>query len=144
VPTQRVLTGVIEGFLGTYCSRYSKFKRYWLFGFLVEDLTQLTFDLIVAPPQDTRLPLAHAHSLAILKFQEQVRKASLAADRIVAANLRLTRGAATAELAGDRYRFGYLVSFRCSVRTDTGRDFERTRAIFVGPHDPALESASAR
>lgn len=34
---RRVIKSVLHNFLGTYISRYSDFRGYWLFGFLVSN-----------------------------------------------------------------------------------------------------------
>jgi hypothetical protein len=44
--TRRVIKSVLRNFLGTYTSRYSEIRGYWLFGFLVPDLGELHFDLL--------------------------------------------------------------------------------------------------
>ena len=35
MPTRNALKGVLAGFLGTYTSRNSDYRGYWLLGFLV-------------------------------------------------------------------------------------------------------------
>jgi hypothetical protein len=41
----RAIKCALHNFLGTYSSRYSEYSGYWLFGFLVNDLTRIDFDL---------------------------------------------------------------------------------------------------
>ena len=49
--TRKALNSVVHNFLGTFVSRYSAFKGYWLFGFLVADDEPLRLDLL-APDLD--------------------------------------------------------------------------------------------
>ena len=44
--TRKAMKGVLDGFLGTYMSRYSHYEGYWLFGFLICDLPCLRVDLL--------------------------------------------------------------------------------------------------
>ncbi len=43
---RNAIRGALNGFLGTYTSRYSDFGGYWLFGLVANELRQLQIDLL--------------------------------------------------------------------------------------------------
>jgi hypothetical protein len=52
----RALRGVVGNLLAAYVSRYSSYQGYWVFGFLVQELDLLEFDLLGTPQRGlTRL-----------------------------------------------------------------------------------------
>lgn len=67
------MKGALNGFLDTYVSRYSAHDGYWLFGFLVPELTTAKVDLLM-PPSDPRPHFRRASELATAKFREQAEK----------------------------------------------------------------------
>lgn len=144
--TRRAIQGVLEGFLGTYTSRYSDYNGYWLFGFLVADFQQLRVDLLadsVNVVKDT--PASVAVELARAKFKDQVAKIGLSLECIQAAELEITRcpdvqpGMVNGHM-GD----GYEVLFRARATMDYGRGYECQRSLFVAPHHALCERRSAR
>lgn len=142
MPTCNVLTGVLCGFLGTYTSRYSQFKGYWLFGFLVTNHPVLEFDLLGRIEGDSGGPLASADTRAKVAFAQQLGKAGLAIERVREARLVIERLAEDCSVSGEQSRRGYNLRFRATVIADTGRRFEREKVVFVAPHDPRLELRS--
>jgi hypothetical protein len=138
VPTRRVLRGVLWNFLGTFTSRYSDHRGYWLFGFLVVDFETLDFDLL-ADPLGQRLSDA-THRLAVDRFMEQLAKAGLDRSNVADARLRIVRGHQTTR----RQHEGWDVHFVALAVADSGRQFECRKTVFVAPHDPTFERRSAR
>lgn len=136
--------GALDGFLGTFMSRYSCFDGYWLFGFLVSELAELQLDLLDQTLRAPTTPLETAKALAGAKFRDQLAKRSLSPTGLSSARLVLTRGKPSAELSGDRVRSGYVVNFDCRVVDQGGRQFQLARSAFVAPHDPQCERRSAR
>jgi hypothetical protein len=144
--TRRVIKGVLEGFLGTYVSRYSEYDGYWLFGFLVLDLQHLRVDLLSSQAcsvSDT--PEAVAMALARAKFRDQVAKVGLSLKSICTAELEITRLPRTqGGLENGQVRDGYDVLFKAIATMDNDRVYERQKTVFVSPHDASLELRSAR
>jgi hypothetical protein len=146
VTTRRAMKGVLDGFLGTYVSRYSEYDGYWLFGFLVSELQNLRVDLLsdeVRPADDT--PEAVAVALARLKFRDQVAKAGLSFGSIRAAELEIARQLGTRKgFVSGSARDGYSVLFEATATMDNGRVYKRERSVFISPHDATIERRSAR
>jgi hypothetical protein len=144
--TRRAIKGVLEGFLGTYVSRYSEYDGYWLFGFLVLDLQHLRIDLLSnqACAVDNT-PKTVALTLARSKFRDQVGKAGLSLKSIGAAELEITKLSGTQRvLENGQVRDGYGVLFRAVATMDNGRVYERQRTVFVSPHNASIELRSVR
>lgn len=141
---RKTIQGVLENFLGTYTSRYSNHRGYWLFGILVEDLERLDVDLLQPePPMGDSVKTRGAATLAALKFNEQVKKAGVALSQIREARLSLTRLTGTMEgIVNGRARTGYTLHFVATAVTDLGRAFRCERSVFAAPHDALLESRS--
>jgi len=145
VATRRVITGVLDNFLGTYVSRNSDFDGYLLFGFLVADLGELRIDLLGQPAEDPRTPAGAAAATAVARFDDQRRKAGLRLSQVHEAWLTIRRlpGPVSGEVNG-RPRAGFNVRFAAAAVADNGRRYDRARVAFVAPHDAAAELRSAR
>jgi nicotinamidase-related amidase len=144
MPTRRVLRGVLDGFLGTYTSRYSAYRGFWLFGFLVEKLDSLEIDLLAADGIATDHPVRKtARDVAANRFADQLRKSGLKLSNVRNARLTMQRLPDDGSIPGHHFRGGYNIRFLAKVTADTGRQFERERIVFVAPHDPQRELASA-
>jgi hypothetical protein len=141
--TRNRLRGVLAGFLGTYTSRYSDYRGYWLFGLLVDHAETLTFDLL-EPGGSANSADDFAARLARLRFSEQLERSGLPTSIVRQAKLIIERGPSVTGVAGERLRRGFQVTFRATVVSDTGRCFEREAVVFVAPHNPVLEYRSAR
>ena len=141
----RAIAGALNGFLGTFTSRYSDYDGYWIFGFLVSGSDELTIDLAFQPPKEAaKGPFSHSHRLAIDKFKEQVEKAGLE-ERLAAAQLTISRQPERRTgLVNGRACDGHDVLVRVVARMDTGRDYQRERTLFVAAHDQSIELRSAR
>ena len=141
--TRRVIKSVLGNFLGTYTSRYSDFGGYWLFGFLVADLTELQINLLGQEVSEPASPRGVAISSAIAKFEEQREKSHLARSHIHEAWLTIQR------LPGTDFGWhnklwaaGFKVCFSASARTDDGKRYDRNCTVFVTSHDPLVEHKS--
>jgi hypothetical protein len=145
MPTRRVIHSVLHNFLGTYTSRYSDYDGYWLFGFLVEALDCIEFDLLAADSVVSAPIVDFARQLAIGRFADQLRKSRIEPSRIREATLAIKRLPKTivAPVNG-RPSNGHGVRFEVAAITDTGQRFEAARTVFVAPHNPQRESRSVR
>jgi hypothetical protein len=143
VPTRRVLKGVLTSFLGTYTSRYTSYRGFWLFGFLVERLDRLDIDLLTTDADESaNQVIARAKTLAVKKFATQLEKSGLHRTKLLSAVVTLERHPDDNSVFGQHYRAGYNIRFIAVVTTDNGRCFERNLTVFVAPHDPGKETAS--
>ena len=142
---------MLHNFLGTLTSRYSEWHQHWLFGFVVNDLERLDYDLLIrvaGSPDDT--PLAHIRSLATIKFQEQLSKARLDPIHIREATLILERLPGRVEVqynpatSKPYTTSGYRVRFMASAITDLGKVYECEQIVAVAPHDWTHEFQSSR
>jgi hypothetical protein len=144
--TQRVLKSVLRNFLGTLTSRYSDWRGYWVFGFVINDLERIDCDLLVpvaGSPAET--PIAYIRSLATTKFLEQLSKAGLNPIRIREATLLVERLPGSVEVQFYPYTTaGYRLRFRVSALTDSGKAYECEHIVAVAPHNPDRESQSTR
>ncbi len=109
--TRRAMKSVVRGFLGTYASRNSDYRGYWMHGQLPPDLLHCTIDLLGLVPLQTGITEAVCH-LAVRRFAEQLHRGGLTLDLVREATLQI---ASTGEL----------------VRGWQGD--------FVAPHDPEKE-----
>ena len=138
--TRRALRGVLAGFLGTYVSRHSDHRGYWVFGQLDDaDRRNMVVDLL-APAPEIDSPRTAARALAVRRFAEQLARHGLTRDVVAHAELRLT---GTDEFADcwhgrERSRARRLL-FRATVRSDLGAVYEADCSTLVAPHDPTKE-----
>jgi len=120
---------------------------YWLFGFLVEDIQQIRFNLLDMNFDTCNTPLAVAKRLAVRKFLEQIEKAELSLSFVQEAYLDIIKTPVPdfeyATYNGHFY-FPHKLIFVVIAQTDKGEMYERTSSIIVDPHDPRLEHRSSR
>jgi hypothetical protein len=139
MPKPGVVRALIHNFLGTYASRYSDYRGYWLFGFLVPQVGIVEWNLLSPAPAESENPIRFAQALAIARFSDQVSKARLDG-RVLRATLRIERGEPRALPATpwSGARAGYELSLTTEVTTS--RSTERgVRVLIVAHHDPAFE-----
>jgi hypothetical protein len=143
---RRHISGALHNFLETYASRYSDYEGYWLFGLLIEELDQMSIDLLAGPEAgQPESPKSAACKEAIAKFCEQISKAGIpiscfrSAALTVAKSSPLKRGS-----EHGCYRDGFDVTFRVEALSDLGKRYEIEKSVFVAPHDPKVESRSKR
>jgi hypothetical protein len=144
--SRRVIPGVLHNFLGTFTSRYSDFDGYWVFGFLVESIGTVRFDLLGEVSEIAKFTASDfTRWLAAQKFNEQLAKAGLARELFREAYLDIsTSPEGTLGVVNGRRSSGYDVRFQVHVVSDFGRAYDSTTSIFVAPHNPSVESRSAR
>lgn len=143
MPTRRALRAVLGNFLGTYTSRYSAYRGFWLFGFLVERMQRIEINLL---PNDS-IAVEHpaflrARELATGRFSDQLKKHGFEVSVISDAGLIVERLPDDGSLPGMHYRGGYNLHFTAFVTADTGKRFVKETSVFVAPHDPTIELAS--
>ena len=137
--TRRAMRSVLRGFLGTYTSRYSDYRGYWLHGQLPSDLLECTIDLLgSAPVRDG--PTEAVRRLAVRRFAEQLHKSGLTSDVVLEATLRIARTPAVVQgRQGDFVADGNMVRFSARSVMDNGRVYQDECSVFVAPHDPDKE-----
>src|SRR5262245_48977570 len=138
VASRWVLKSVLHNFLGTFASRYSDHRGYWLFGQLPAGLDQWSVDLRGDPPEG-EAPVEVAQRLAIRRFGEQVCRAGLDMSVVREAALSWTREKPVLGRQGEHETWGHHVEFLVRVVTDKGRAIERRQMAFVAVHDPRRE-----
>jgi hypothetical protein len=145
MPKVKVIKSVLWNFLGSYMSRYSDYCGYWLFGFLVENLGELEFNLLAREAGSRDAPPALAAWLAVRKFEDQLRKAGLELSQVQEARLRISRlPGAIGSLINGHSCSGYKVTLKVIAVMKDGKRYERERQLFVAPHNPEVELRSAR
>jgi len=145
MPSSRVIKSVVRGFLGTYTSRYTDYRGYWLFGFLVGDLGELEFNLLSPGASGLETPRASAEELAATNFEDQVRKAGLRTSQVRDARLKIKRSPEVARGSVNGHPCaGYNVTFHAGAVMDDDRRYECEQVLFVAPHDPRVEFRSTR
>jgi hypothetical protein len=143
---RRAIKSVLHNLLGTYTSRYSDLDGYWLFGLLVEDVGQVTIDLMDTSGENADgLPIAVARRLAVTEFAEQMEKARLTMSRIRNARINMVKSADSRRgVVNGHVCSGYELTFVAQAVTDLGKTYDRQMTIFVAPHDPEVEFRSTR
>jgi hypothetical protein len=145
MPSHGAARALIHNFLGTYTSRNSDHKGYWVLGFVAAGLVYAEWDLLSQDASSADDPIAAARHLAFARFTEQASKAGLR-DVISRARMCIRGGEARTvppPRAGAMARGGYEMSFTVEVETPRGTERGRV-AMTIAPHDPALESRSTR
>lgn len=145
MPRRRLINGVLEGFLGNLVSRYSDLNGYWLLGFLALQRKSLEIDLRHGNLRTADSPEDRFAELASRKFDEQLGKWRVSPSWVTGARLDViwSKDAVSGFVGGVR-QDGYKATFTASVKTDLGRTWSSAKHIFVAPHNPRLESRSAR
>ena len=142
---RRVIKSALANFVGTYVSRYSDYRGFWLFGFLVDGPPELRIDLLENAANSSNIAVETARKYATEKFAKQCEKAGVAPAHISEAWLTITRlpGRVRGPVNG-RSSDGCNVKFAAAAITDQGRRYNAERVVFVAPHDPTIEQRSAR
>jgi hypothetical protein len=136
--SRRVIKSVLHNFLGTFVSRYSDHRGYWLFGQLPADLDRWVVDLREDRPEG-EAPVEVARRFAIRRFREQLGKARLDMSVVQEAVLSWMRLEPALGWQGEREAQGHRVELRVRVVTDKGGVIERGQSFFVALHDPSRE-----
>ena len=145
MPRRRLINGALDGFLGNLVSRYSDLNGYWLLGFLAVHRKSLEIDLLHGLPRAGGSPEDHFIELASRKFVEQLGKWRIPLVWVAGARLDVIwANEASTDFVGGVRRAGYEGTFAASVKTDLGRTLTCAKHVLVAPHNPRLESRSAR
>jgi hypothetical protein len=148
MPSRKLMTSVLSGFLGTYVSRYSDLDGYLLFGLATDSLDELEVDLTGDSPRASFDPVSEVRRLAIRRFQEQLANHGLLLTAVRTATLTIRRGptrqAPLYVASGPMDVSGYDFTFTAKVVTDLGRAYQARRHAFIAPHDPERFLRSAR
>jgi hypothetical protein len=143
--TRRVIKSVLGNFLGTYVSRNSDYDGYLLFGFLVGDLGELKINLLGQSVSDPETPLGVAILSAAVRFEDQMRKASLVRSQVRDAWLTIRKLPGLVEGSVNGHpSTGFNLSFLAGAVVDDGKRYQRERVVFVAPHNAEVERQSAR
>jgi hypothetical protein len=138
---KRGLQGTLESFLDTYVSRYSEYDGYWLFGFLVPELTILRVDLLL-PPLGSQPHFRRAIDLASAKFSEQAGKWKVDLAMLQLAVLTLSRNEPAVAYVNGHSTDAWRVRVAVDVEIRGGRQCTAERIILVAPHNPTAEIRS--
>ncbi|HEX4342556.1 MAG TPA: hypothetical protein VH255_04150 [Verrucomicrobiae bacterium] len=144
--SHQILKGILQNFLGTYTSRYSDYEGYWVFGFLTLEAEQVTINLL-NPETDfsENQTLAFAVNLAKRKFSEQLTKNNFPISRIREAHLEIKKLPEPKKgFVNGRASAGNDFRFTTKAASANGKIFEATVLVFIAPHNPSIESRSAR
>jgi len=133
------MKSVLRGFLGTYTSRYSDYRGYWLHGQLPSDLLEWTINLLGSAPVSDEA-IAVTCRLAARRFAEQLHKAGLTFAIVREATLQIERMPEVVKgWQGDCVSDGQMVRFCARSVMDNGRIYQDERTVFVAPHNPEKE-----
>ena len=139
------IRNALAGFLGTYSSRNTDYKGYWLFGFIVDCLSELHIDPLMQPRSLASTALHAARDLARAKFLDQLLKNGITVDRVRQAALTVRRLPGKLERSiDDHVRAGFMVNFHIEAVMQDDRSYDRSCIVFVAPHDAEVERRSAR
>ncbi|MEM7246244.1 MAG: hypothetical protein AAF533_12925 [Acidobacteriota bacterium] len=143
--TRRAIKGVLHDFLGSFTSRNSDYRGYWLLGQLLPEPEQRELDLIGRPTGGGGA-WGFARDLALRLFQEQVLATGLGLEDVDAATLEWCRGDGVMSLSKKNPRvIGYRVRLRVRATMVGGRCFERHVTLdYVSPRDPRRDRRSTR
>lgn len=136
--SRRVLRSVLHNFLGTFASRNSDHRGYWLFGLIALDTDRWVVDLREDLPAGDS-PVEVAKRLAFRRFHEQLAKAGLDMSVVREAAISWTRHEPALGSHGERPAHGHRVELLVRVVTDEGSIVERRQSCFVAGHDPSRE-----
>ncbi|MCA8983456.1 MAG: hypothetical protein R3C12_00520 [Planctomycetaceae bacterium] len=133
------MKSVLEGFLGTFTSRYSDLRGYWLHGQLPFDTVEINIDLMATPPNE-KTPEAAARRIAVRRFKEQLTKSGLDVAVVRSADLKTCMETEMVQgWQGNHRSGGHMVEFVATAVMDNGSRYERKRKVFVAQHDPMKE-----
>jgi hypothetical protein len=143
---RRRLTGVLCDFLDAFVSRDSDYDGYWIFGLLVREADEFSFDLLRASSNIEGPPaFAAAAQIARSKFAKLLEKSHIPAEFVSEGRVIISKlEPAALGLVNGRTSSGHLYSLRAEVRSDLGKRYTATKNVFIAPHDPSVEHRSTR
>jgi hypothetical protein len=143
---RRRLTGVLCDFLDAFISRDSDYDGYWIFGILVREADEFSFDLLRANSNIEGPPVfAAAAQIARSKFAKLLEKSRIPAEFVSEGRVVISKlEPATLGLVNGRTSNGHLYSLRAEVKSDLGKQYTARKTVFIAPHDPSVEHRSTR
>ncbi len=133
MPTHRAIKALINNFLGTYVSRYTDHRGFWIFGLWVNEHEFQSIDLL-SPAAEGDSVSASAENLAKARFSEQSTKFGFSHDDFSAVSVSITR---SSELvhghAGNRPVLGYRLTLTVRVISASGREHSASCESFAEP-----------
>jgi hypothetical protein len=143
---RRRLTGVLCAFLDAFVSRDSDYDGYWIFGLLVREADEFSFDLLRASSNIEGPPVfATAAHIARSKFARFLEKSRIPAEFVSDGRVVISkREPATRGLVNGRTSNGHQYSFQAEARSDLGKQYTARKIVFIAPHDPSVEHRSTR
>lgn len=147
MPSRKLLTSVLHGFLGTFVSRYSDLDGYLVFGLAADALDGLEVNLTIDVPPPSLDPVSEVRRLAIKRFTEQLAKVGLPGSVVRSATLAIRKTPARQEHHVEtacRAPSGHDYTFSVSVVTDLGRPYRADCRAFIAPHAPDAFFRSTR
>jgi hypothetical protein len=143
---RRRLTGVLCSFLDAFVSRNSDHDGYWIFGLLVRERADVSFDLLrgSSDMQEPSVFPSAAH-LAKARFTSILEKYGIPAEFVSEANVTMLRlEPAVNGLVNGHACTGHRYLLRANATSDLGKHYTAHNHIFIAPHDPSLEHRSTR
>jgi hypothetical protein len=143
---RRRLTGVLCGFLDAFASRYSDYDGYWIFGLLVRERAQVSFDLLRGSSDMQEPPVFPAAArIAKSRFACLLEKYCIPAEFVSEASVHISKlEPATIGAVNGRICTGNRYLLRASATSDLGKHYTAHTSIFIAPHDPSVEHRSTR
>jgi hypothetical protein len=132
------IKGVLHNLLNSYASRNSDYNGYWLFGFLVAELSETKINLLSPREGPNDDPLIFSETLAALKFRQMIGEGG-AILNVKEASLTIKK------LSGSTTGYSrYPVQLVARVVFASDRAVEVEKQIFVAVHNPIMETRSTR
>lgn len=147
MPSRKLMTSVLRGFLGTYVSRYSDLDGYLVFGLAADGLDGLEVDLTIDAPPPSLDSFSEVRRLAIRRFAEQLAKVGLSGSVVRSATLAIRRTPEAQNYhveTGRRVPSGHDYTFTVSVVTDLGRPYRAECRAFIAPHADVFTRSTRR
>src|SRR5947208_2892699 len=113
---RRRITGVLCGFLDTFVSRYSDYDGYWIFGLLVHECPEVSFDLLRGSSGMQGPPVfAAAASIARSRFASLLGKHCIPAEFVSEARVVISKRDAMSGPVNGRYCTGHRYLLRADA-----------------------------
>lgn len=137
---RRNLKNALQGFLGSFASRHSDYRGYWLLGQLPsEDLSRAVYDLLTPEAVESEVG-AFARRYASGLFRTQLTRCGVDPNWVRSAALEILP---TGESVGLRLKgrnvVGHRYRFVAKAETDSGLAYRSERRVEFAPHDPDRE-----
>ena len=116
-----------------------------MLGFLATEPEAVSVPLLGSPSSGSTGPIAAFEDRARSLFREQIEKSGFDISIVSDASLTVSKASITGPaFVNGRQRPTRDLLFVAGAVTDLGRRYEREQVIRASPHDPSIESRSAR